>query len=147
MFDATMLVMGGIIGSGIFVNPYVVAREVHTPLLILGAWIMGGMTALAGAFVYAELAVLRPNLGGQYTYLQEAFHPSVAFLYGWALLLVMQTGGMAAVAVTLLRDKYETVITPGQFFGAPNYVRIGVGGDAAVLSEGLNRLHDAVSHL
>jgi APA family basic amino acid/polyamine antiporter len=108
---------------------------------------MGGMTALAGAFVYAELAVLRPNLGGQYTYLQEAFHPSVAFLYGWALLLVMQTGGMAAVAVTLLRDKYETVITPGQFFGAPNYVRIGVGGDAAVLSEGLNRLHDAVSHL
>ena len=106
-FDATMLVMGGIIGSGIFVNPYVVAREVHTPLLILGAWIMGGLTALTGAFVYAELAVLRPNLGGQYTYLQEAFHPSVAFLYGWALLLVMQTGGMAAVAVTFARYARE----------------------------------------
>lgn len=98
-----MLVMGGIIGSGIFVNPYVVAREVHTPLLILGAWILGGLTALAGAFVYAELAVLRPNPGGQYKYLQEGFHPAVAFLYGWALLLVMQTGGMAAVAVTFAR--------------------------------------------
>ena len=109
VFDATMLVMGGIIGSGIFVNPSVVAREVHTPLLILGAWILGGMTALAGAFVYAELAVLRPNLGGQYTYLQEAFHPSIAFLYGWALLLVMQTGGMAAVAVTFARYAREIV--------------------------------------
>jgi len=109
VFDATMLVMGGIIGSGIFVNPYVVAREVHTPFLILGAWILGGITALAGAFVYAELAVLRPNLGGQYTYLQEAFHPSVAFLYGWALLLVMQTGGMAAVAVTFARYAREII--------------------------------------
>ncbi len=109
VFDATMLVMGGIIGSGIFVNPYVVAREVHTPLLILGAWILGGLTALAGAFVYAELAVLRPNLGGQYTYLQEAFHPSIAFLYGWALLLVMQTGGMAAVAVTFARYAREII--------------------------------------
>ena len=107
VFDATMLVMGGIIGSGIFVNPSVVAREVHTPFLILGAWILGGLTALAGAFVYAELAVLRPNLGGQYSYLQEAFHPSVAFLYGWALLLVMQTGGMAAVAVTFARYARE----------------------------------------
>jgi APA family basic amino acid/polyamine antiporter len=109
VFDATMLVMGGIIGSGIFVNPYVVAREVHTPFLILGAWILGGLTALAGAFVYAELAVLRPNLGGQYTYLQEAFHPSIAFLYGWALLLVMQTGGMAAVAVTFARYAREII--------------------------------------
>lgn len=117
VFDATMLVMGGIIGSGIFVNPSVVAREVHTPFLILGAWIMGGLTALAGAFVYAELAVLRPNLGGQYTYLGEAFHPSVAFLYGWALLLVMQTGGMAAVAVTFARYAREIV-----HFGLPDGV-------------------------
>ncbi len=115
VFDATMLVMGGIIGSGIFVNPSVVAREVHTPFLILGAWVMGGLTALAGAFVYAELAVLRPNLGGQYTYLGEAFHPSVAFLYGWALLLVMQTGGMAAVAVTFARYAREIV-----HFGLPD---------------------------
>ncbi|HWW62556.1 MAG TPA: amino acid permease, partial [Thermoanaerobaculia bacterium] len=59
-FDATMIVMGGIIGSGIFINPYVVARQVHSPLLILGAWIAGGAIALLGAFVYAELAELRP---------------------------------------------------------------------------------------
>lgn len=98
-----MIVMGGIVGSGIFINPYVVARQVHTPFLILGAWIFGGAIALAGAFVYAELAVRVPTTGGQYAYLREAFHPSVAFLYGWALLLVIQTGGMAAVAVTFAR--------------------------------------------
>jgi basic amino acid/polyamine antiporter, APA family len=103
VFDATMLVMGGIVGSGIFVNPYVVARQVHTSTLIIGAWVVGGLTALAGAFIYAELAVLRPNIGGQYAYLRDAYHPAVAFLYGWALLLVMQTGGMAAVAVTFAR--------------------------------------------
>ncbi len=112
VFDATMLVMGGIVGSGIFVNPYVVARQVHTGVLILGAWIAGGLTALAGAFVYAELAVLRPNLGGQYAYLRDAYHPAVAFLYGWALLLVMQTGGMAAVAVTFARYSKVIVATP-----------------------------------
>jgi basic amino acid/polyamine antiporter, APA family len=111
LFDATMIVMGGIIGSGIFVNPYVVARQVHSPLLILGAWALGGVTALAGAFIYAELAMLRPNLGGQYAYLREAYHPAVAFLYGWALLLVMQTGGMAAVAVTFARYAKEIVHT------------------------------------
>ncbi|HSE37883.1 MAG TPA: amino acid permease, partial [Blastocatellia bacterium] len=103
MFDATMIVMGGIIGSGIFINPYVVARQVHTPLLILGAWSVGGLIALAGAFIYAELAALRPNVGGQYAYIREAFHPAVAFVYGWTLLLVVQSGGMAAVAVTFAR--------------------------------------------
>lgn len=106
-----MIVMGGIIGSGIFVNPYVVARQVHSSALILSAWVLGGVTALAGAFIYAELAMLRPNLGGQYAYLREAYHPAVAFLYGWALLLVMQTGGMAAVAVTFARYAREIVRT------------------------------------
>ena len=100
LFDATMIVMGGIIGAGIFINPYVVAQQVHTPALILGAWAAGGLIALAGAFVYSELAQLRPQVGGQYAYLRDAFHPMVAFLYGWGLLLVTQTGGMAAVAVT-----------------------------------------------
>lgn len=103
LFDATMIVMGGIVGSGIFINPYVVAQQVHTPLLILGAWILGGAIALAGAFIYAELAARRPDTGGQYAYLREAWHPLVAFLYGWTLLLVMQTGGMAAVAITFAR--------------------------------------------
>ncbi|HEY8413268.1 MAG TPA: amino acid permease, partial [Pyrinomonadaceae bacterium] len=103
LFDATMIVMGGIIGSGIFMNPAVVARQVHTPFLILGAWTIGGLFALAAAFIWAELAARRPEVGGQYAYLREAFHPAVAFLYGWVLLLVVQTGGMAAVAVTFAR--------------------------------------------
>src|SRR4051794_19388635 len=98
-----MIVMGGIIGSGIFMNPSVVALQVHTPFLILGAWILGGLFALSAAFIWAELAALRPDVGGQYAYLREAFHPGVAFLYGWVLLLVIQTGGMAAVAVTFAR--------------------------------------------
>jgi APA family basic amino acid/polyamine antiporter len=100
LFDATMLVMGGIIGSGIFINSYVVASHVHTPVLILGAWLAGGFVALAGGFIWAELSALRPDAGGQYAYIREAYHPAAAFLYGWSLLLVIQTGGMAAVAVT-----------------------------------------------
>jgi basic amino acid/polyamine antiporter, APA family len=103
LFDATMIVMGGIIGSGIFINPYVVARQVTTPFLILAVWAAGGVIALAAAFIWAELAALRPEVGGQYAYLREAYHPLVAFLYGWGLLLVIQTGGMAAVAVTFSR--------------------------------------------
>ena len=103
VFDATMLVMGGIVGAGIFMNPYVVAQQVHTPALILGAWMVGGVIALAGAFLYAELAQRMPAVGGQYAYIREAYHPLVAFLYGWGLLLVTQTGGMAAVAVTFAR--------------------------------------------
>jgi APA family basic amino acid/polyamine antiporter len=106
-FDATMIVMGGIIGSGIFINPYVVAQHVHSPALIIGVWAAGGVIALLGAFVYAELAALRPETGGQYAYLRDAYHPSVAFLYGWALLLVIQSGGMAAVAVTFARYTRE----------------------------------------
>ncbi len=101
--DATLLVMGGIVGSGIFINPYVVAREVPSYGLIILAWVFGGLVALAGAAVYAELASLRPEVGGQYAYLREAFHPAVAFVYGWVLLLVVQSGGMAAVAVTFAR--------------------------------------------
>lgn len=98
-----MLVMGGIVGSGIFINPYVVAQRVHTPALVLGAWLAGGAIALAGAFIWAELADRLPRVGGQYAYLREAWNPLVAFLYGWVLLLVIQTGGMAAVTVTFSR--------------------------------------------
>jgi APA family basic amino acid/polyamine antiporter len=112
LFDATMIVMGGIIGSGIFINPYVVARQVNTPFLVLGVWALGGLIALTAAFIWAELAALRPEVGGQYAYLREAFHPSVAFLYGWALLLVIQTGAMAAVAVTFARYFVELTQVP-----------------------------------
>jgi hypothetical protein len=101
-----MIVMGGIIGSGIFMNPSVVALQVHTPFLILGAWILGGLFALTAAFIWAELAALRPEVGGQYAYLREAFHPGVAFVYGWVLLLVVQTrryGGGRRYIRALLR--------------------------------------------
>jgi APA family basic amino acid/polyamine antiporter len=100
LFDATMVVMGGIVGAGIFINPHVVAQKVQSPFLIELAWVLGGVMALLGAFVYADLAALRPAVGGQYAYIREAFHPMVAFCYGWGLLLVTQTGGMAAVAMT-----------------------------------------------
>ena len=98
-----MLVMGGIIGSGIFVTPAEVARHVDAPLLIVGVWVLGGLIALAASFVYAELAARRPEVGGQYAYLRDAYGPMPAFLYGWALLLVIQSGGMAAVAITFAR--------------------------------------------
>src|SRR5437660_2549207 len=98
-----MLVMGGIIGSGIFVTPAEVARHVHTEMLIVGVWLLGGIVALSGALVYAELAARRPAVGGQYAYLRDAYGPLPAFLYGWSLLLVIQSGGMAAVAITFAR--------------------------------------------
>src|SRR5207247_6879123 len=72
-------------------------------LLLLGVWRAGGVLAMLGAFIWAELAARLPGAGGQYLYLREAYHPSVAFLYGWVLMLVTQTGGMAAVAVTFAR--------------------------------------------
>lgn len=113
VFDATMLVMGGIVGAGIFMNPAVVAQEVGSAGAALAAWAVGGAFALAGAFIYAELAARRPAVGGQYAYLREAFHPLVAFLYAWTLLLVSQSGGMAAVAMTFARYFRELSGAPG----------------------------------
>lgn len=112
LFDVAMLVMGGMIGAGIFINPYVVAQRVHTPALVLGAWVAGGALALLAAFIWAELAGRMPRVGGQYAYLREAYHPGVAFLYGWVLLLVIQTGGMAAVTVTFSRYFLELTRWP-----------------------------------
>jgi len=94
-----MIVISGIIGSGIFINPYVVARKVGTPFLILAVWAAGGLLALAGAFVFAELSTVVPRVGGQYAFFREAFHPLLAFLHGWSLLLIIQSGATAAVAV------------------------------------------------
>jgi APA family basic amino acid/polyamine antiporter len=98
-FDATMVVIGGIIGSGIFVNPSLVARVLDTPTLVLAAWIAGGGVAIAGAFAYAELGARMPRAGGNYVYLRDAWHPVVGFLYGWALLFMIETGAIAAVAI------------------------------------------------
>ncbi len=112
LFDATMIVMGGIVGSGIFINPYVVAQIVHTPVLILSAWIVGGAIALVGAFIYAELADRMPQVGGQYAYLRKAYHPAVGFLYGWVALLVIHAGGTAAVVVTFAKY-FQLILTGG----------------------------------
>ncbi len=110
VFAATMLVMGGIVGAGIFSNPAVVAKLVYSGPLMMLAWIFGGIIALAGAFVYAELAVRHPARGGHYAYMRDAFHPAVAFVFGWSILLVVQTGGIAAVAVTFAR--YFLAVVP-----------------------------------
>jgi APA family basic amino acid/polyamine antiporter len=128
LFDVTMIVMGGIIGSGIFMNPYVVAQRVPSEPLILGVWIFGGAVAMAGAFVYADLAERNAAVGGQYAYLRDGWHPSVAFLYGWCLLLVIQTGGMAAVAVTFANYLVQmTGLTwPPAVLGAITLMLLGV---------------------
>jgi len=102
-FSATMLVIGGIVGSGIFLNPAIVARRVGTTDLTVLAWVLGGVIALLGAFCYAELGAQRPQAGGGYVYVRDAFGRLPAFLYGWALLLVIATGAEAAVAVTFAR--------------------------------------------
>ena len=98
-FDATMIVIGGIIGSGIFINPYIVAGRLNSSALVLAAWIAGGAIALAGALSYAELGSLFPRVGGQYAYLRDGLHPLAGFLYGWALLAVIESGAIAAVAI------------------------------------------------
>ena len=98
--DAAFIVMGGILGSGIFINPGLVAGYLHSAWLSMLTWCIGGAIALLGAMLFAELASRRPSDGGFYAYVRDAFHPIIAFVYGWTLLLVAQSGGMAAGAVT-----------------------------------------------
>jgi len=100
LFSGVMMVIGGIIGSGIFRSPQIVAQRVVTPELTLGVWVLGGLIALAGAFVYGELGGRFPKAGGQYVYLRDALGPLPAFLYAWALVLIIATGAIAAMAVT-----------------------------------------------
>ena len=100
LFSATMAVAGGIIGGGIFRTPATVAQRVGSTRLVLVAWSLGGVIALIGAFCFGELGARRPKAGGGYVYLRETWGPLPAFLYGWALLLVIATGAIAAVSVT-----------------------------------------------
>ncbi|MEZ5319006.1 MAG: amino acid permease [Vicinamibacterales bacterium] len=96
---ATLLVIGGIIGSGIFLTTGVMAATLPSPTLLIAAWIAGGVFALAGALTYAELGTMFPESGGVYVFLHEAFGPLAGFLYGWVTVLVVLGGGIAAVAV------------------------------------------------
>jgi APA family basic amino acid/polyamine antiporter len=94
-----MLVMGSMVGSGIFIVSAEIAREVDSPALLIGAWAVAGFMTIVAALSYGELAAMMPRAGGQYVYLREALGPLWGFLYGWTLFLVIQTGTIAAVAV------------------------------------------------
>src|SRR5437764_11846611 len=97
--SATTLVMGSMIGSGIFIVSAEIARETNSPALLIGAWLVTGFLTIVGALSYGELAAMMPRAGGQYVYLRESLGPLWGFLYGWTLFLVIQTGTIAAVGV------------------------------------------------
>jgi APA family basic amino acid/polyamine antiporter len=103
LYDSTMIVVGAMIGSGIFIVSADMARNIGSPGWLLGAWVLTGALTIVGALSYGELAAMMPRAGGQYVYLREAFSPLWGFLYGWTLFLVIQTGTIAAVSVGFAR--------------------------------------------
>src|SRR5438093_2830150 len=111
LYDATMVVVGSMIGSGIFIVSAEMARVIGSPGWLLAAWLLTGLLTVVGALSYGELAAMMPRAGGQYVYLREAFSPLWGFLYGWTLFLVIQTGTIAAVAVGFAR--YFGALVPG----------------------------------
>src|SRR6266581_1262740 len=131
LFSGTMAVVGGIIGGGIFRTPATVAERLHSPSLVLLAWVIGGIVALIGAFCFGELGQRRPRAGGGYVYLRETFGPLPAFLYGWTLVLVIATGAIAAVAVTFA--DYTLAL-----LGLPHRFSVPLAIAAIVLLSGIN---------
>src|SRR2546427_7172430 len=109
--DATALVVGSMIGSGIFIVSAQIIRDVHAPGLLLLAWALSGLVTLMGALCYGELAAMFPRAGGQYVYLREGISPLFGYLYGWTLFVVIQTGTIAAGAVAFPR--FTAVFWPG----------------------------------
>ncbi len=110
LFDATMIVVGSMIGSGIFIVSADIAHQVQSPGLLLAVWLASGVMTLIGALSYGELAAAMPHAGGQYVYLRESLGPLWGFLYGWTMLLVIQTATIAAVAIAFA--KFTAVILP-----------------------------------
>src|SRR6202047_152261 len=110
LFDSTMIVVGSMIGSGIFIVSADIARHTGSTGGLLAAWVISGLLTVAAALSYGELAAMMPKAGGQYIYLREAYSPLWGFLYGWTLFLVIQTGTIAAVAVGFAR--YLGVLFP-----------------------------------
>ncbi len=110
LFDSTMLVVGSMIGSGIFIVSADIARNVGSPFYVLLTWLITGVITIVAALSYGELAAMMPKAGGQYVYLKEAYNPMVGFLYGWTLFMVIQTGTIAAVAVAFA--KFTGVLVP-----------------------------------
>ncbi len=111
LLDSTMIVIGSMIGSGIFIVSADIARTVGSPGMLLLVWLITGLITVTGALSYGELAGMMPHAGGQYVYLREAYNPLVGFLYGWTSFLVIQTGTIAAVAVAFAR--FTAVLIPG----------------------------------
>jgi APA family basic amino acid/polyamine antiporter len=111
LFDATMLVAGSMIGSGIFIVSADISRDVGSAGWLLFVWVLTGIMTIIGALSFAELAAMMPNAGGQYVYLREAYGPLPAFLYGWTNFLIIQTGFIAAVSVAFA--KFLSVLVPG----------------------------------
>jgi basic amino acid/polyamine antiporter, APA family len=111
LLDSTMIVIGSMIGSGIFIVSADIARTVGGPGWMLMSWLVAGVVTVIGALSYGELAGMMPRAGGQYVYLREAYNPLIAFLYGWTLFTVIQTGTIAAVAVAFA--KFTAVLLPG----------------------------------
>jgi APA family basic amino acid/polyamine antiporter len=116
--SATTLVMGSMIGSGIFIVSAEIAREVNSPALLIAAWLVTGFLTVTGALAYGELAAMMPHAGGQYVYLRESLGPLWGFLYGWTLYLVIQTGTIAAVGVAF--GKFLGVFFPS--ISASNWI-------------------------
>src|SRR5713226_5141173 len=127
LFDSVTLVAGSMIGSGIFIVSADITRQVVTPAALLLVWLVAGVMTIAGALSYGELAAMMPQAGGQYVYLREAYGRMPAFLFGWTLLLVIQTGTIAAVAVAFAR--FGAVLWPA--LGGPMWFGWqGIGLDA-----------------
>lgn len=110
LFSAVMLVAGGVIGSGIFRKAGVMAGQVGSPEVLLAVWLVAGFVSLLGTLSNAELAAMMPHTGGQYVFLQRAYGPFIAFLYGWALFAVIQSGSIAALACVFA--EYTTQLAP-----------------------------------
>src|ERR1700712_5185503 len=110
LLDATLLVAGSMIGSGIFIVSADIPRHVGSAGWLIAVWLIGGFMTLAAALSYGELSGMYPRAGGQYVYLKEAYNPLVAFLYGWSLFTVIQTGTIAAVGVSF--SKFLAYLVP-----------------------------------
>src|SRR6266550_2880995 len=134
--DATALVVGSMIGSGIFIVSAEMLREVHAPGLLLVVWAASGIVTLMGALTYGELAAMFPRAGGQYVYLREAISPLFGYLYGWTLFVVIQTGTIAAVAVAFARftSVFWPGLSPDVFFGFTMHFPKPIGDIAVGLS-------------
>ena len=134
--DATALVVGSMIGSGIFLVSADILRQVHSPGLLLTVWILSGVVTLLGALTYGELAAMYPKAGGNYVYLREGISPLFGYLYGWTLFVVIQTGTIAAVAVALARFTAVLIpsLTPDVFLGTTVHFPQPIGDIAVGLS-------------